>query len=244
MELKVISIKSIKKLETKRPVYDLSVAGNHNFFIGNTGTLTHNCDFLTRDGQAALRNVIEAYSATTRFILTANYIEKIIDPLISRTQIYKILPPSKKEVARKLVDILKTEGISYETQSVAQLVTAYYPDIRKIINTAQLQTHDDVLKLSVENLIGQDLKLKLVDILTSTQSFKHKIVQIRQLIADEQVEEFTELYRVLFDFVEEYAPTKVPQAVIAIAEGQFRDSHVPDKELCFVATLYNILTIH
>jgi replication factor C small subunit len=200
-------------------------------------------DFLSRDAQPALRNIMEAYSANTRFILTANYIEKIIDPLISRTQVYKIVPPSKKEVARKLVDILKSENVTYETQSVAQIVTAYYPDIRKIINTAQLQTRDGVLTMSVENLIGQDLKLKVVDVLTGNLPLKDKVTEVRKILADDQVEDFTELYRVLFDYVEDYAPSKVPETIIAIAEGQFRDGQVPDKEICFMATLYSILTL-
>jgi len=200
-------------------------------------------DFLSRDAQPALRNIMEAYSANTRFILTANYIEKIIDPLISRTQVYKIVPPSKKEVARKLVDILKSENVTYETQSVAQIVTAYYPDIRKIINTAQLQTRDGVLSMSVENLIGQDLKLKVVDVLTGNLPLKDKVTEVRKILADDQVEDFTELYRVLFDYVEDYAPSKVPETIIAIAEGQFRDGQVPDKEICFMATLYSILTL-
>ena len=200
-------------------------------------------DFLSRDAQPALRNIMEAYSANTRFILTANYIEKIIDPLISRTQVYKIVPPSKKEVARKLVDILKSENVTYETKSVAQIVTAYYPDIRKIINTAQLQTRDGVLTMSVENLIGQDLKLKVVDVLTGNLPLKDKVTEVRKILADDQVEDFTELYRVLFDYVEDYAPSKVPETIIAIAEGQFRDGQVPDKEICFMATLYSILTL-
>lgn len=200
-------------------------------------------DFLSRDAQPALRNIMEAYSANTRFILTANYIEKIIDPLISRTQVYKIVPPSKKEVARKLVDILKSENVTYETQSVAQIVTAYFPDMRKIINTAQLQTRDGVLSMSVENLIGQDLKLKVVDVLTGNLPLKDKVTEVRKILADDQVEDFTELYRVLFDYVEDYAPSKVPETIIAIAEGQFRDGQVPDKEICFMATLYSILTL-
>ena len=200
-------------------------------------------DFLSRDAQPALRNIMEAYSANTRFILTANYIEKIIDPLISRTQVYKIVPPSKKEVARKLVDILKSENVTYETQSVAQIVTAYFPDMRKIINTAQLQTRDGVLTMSVENLIGQDLKLKVVDVLTGNLPLKDKVTEVRKILADDQVEDFTELYRVLFDYVEDYAPSKVPETIIAIAEGQFRDGQVPDKEICFMATLYSILTL-
>jgi len=198
-------------------------------------------DFLGREAQPALRNMMEAYSATTRFILTANYIERIIDPLVSRTQVYKLTPPSKKDAALKLSDILKNEGVEYDKQTIVQIVNAYYPDLRKIINTAQLQTRDGKLHVSVEELIGQDTKLKMVDILTTQIPLKEKVNQIRQLVADQQIQDFTELYQLLYEYVETYAPNKVPQTVIAIAEGLYRDGQVPDKEINFVATLYTIL---
>lgn len=199
-------------------------------------------DFLGREAQPALRNMMEAYSASTRFILTANYVERIIDPLVSRTQVYKLTPPSKKDVAKKLADILKNEKVEYDTKTIAQIVNAYYPDIRKIINTAQLQTRDNVLRISVEELIGQDTKLQVLDVLTSNLQMKDKVVSIRKLVADNQIQDFTELYGLLYEHVDTYAPTKVPQAVIAIGEGQFRDGQVVDKEINFIATLYTILT--
>ena len=198
-------------------------------------------DFLGREAQPALRNMMEAYSATTRFILTANYIERIIDPLVSRTQVYKLTPPSKKDAALKLSDILKNENVEYDKQTIVQIVNAYYPDLRKIINTAQLQTRDGKLQVSVEELIGQDMKLKVVDVLTNSIPLKEKVNQIRQLVADQQVQDFTELYQLLYEYVETYAPNKVPQTIIAIAEGLYRDGQVPDKEINFVATLYTIL---
>lgn len=198
-------------------------------------------DFLGREAQPALRNMMEAYSATTRFILTANYIERIIDPLVSRTQVYKLTPPSKKDAALKLSDILKNENVEYDKQTIVQIVNAYYPDLRKIINTAQLQTRDGKLQVSVEELIGQDMKLKMVDVLTNSIPLKEKVNQIRQLVADQQVQDFTELYQLLYEYVETYAANKVPQTVIAIAEGLYRDGQVPDKEINFVATLYTIL---
>lgn len=241
MELNVISIKSIKKLNTKKRVYDLSVQSNHNFFIGKTKTLTHNCDYLTREAQPALRNMMEAYSANTRFILTANYVEKIIDPLISRTQVYKLTPPSKKDVAKKLAEILKNENVTYETSTIAQIVNAYYPDIRKVLNTAQLQTRSGNLEISVDELIGQDIKLKIIDVLTNKLPMKDKIVEIRKIVADNQIRDFQELYSLLYEHVEVYAPNKIPQTVIAIADGQFKDGQVVDREITFMATLYTIL---
>jgi len=199
-------------------------------------------DAVTPDGQRALRNLMEAYSATTRFILTANYIERIIDPLVSRTQVYKLTPPSKKEVAVRLAEILKNEEVEYETQTIAQIVNAYYPDIRRIINTAQLQARNGKLEVSIEQLIGQDIKLKIIDTMSSNLPLADKINDVRKIVADAQIQDFTDLYRLLFEYADTYAPNKVPQTIIALAEGQFRDGQVPDRELNFIATLYTILT--
>lgn len=198
-------------------------------------------DYITPEAQAALRNLMEVYSAKTRFILTCNYVERMIPPIISRSQVFQLKPPSMKEVAKKLADILKTEGVEYDTKTVVQVVQAYYPDIRKIINTAQLQTRNGKLEVSVDELIAQDVKLKIIDILTSNLPMKDKVNDIRKLVADNQIRDFQELYTLLYDHVDTYAPSKVPQAIIAIAEGQFRDGQVVDKEINFVATLYTIL---
>jgi hypothetical protein len=61
------------------------------------------------------------------------------------------------------------------------------------------------------------------------------------MVADAGIRDYTELYRTLYEKVQDYAPTKIPQTIIHIAEGQYRDSFVPDKEITFMATLYNIL---
>jgi DNA polymerase III delta prime subunit len=199
-------------------------------------------DYLTPDAQAALRYVMEAHSKTTRFILTCNYVERIIQPLISRSQgVFKLTPPSKKEVALHLINILDKESISYEKNVVATLVNAYYPDIRRILGTAQNQVKDNKLELDVEEIIAQDYKLKVLDVLVSNLSDTNKINQVRQIVADSNVKDYTELYRLLFDKVTDYAPTKIAQSISAIAEGQYRDIFVADKEINFVNTLYNIL---
>ena len=244
MELTKVKIRSIKKMDTPRQVYDLTVQGNHNFFIGENRVLTHNCDYLSREAQPALRNLMEAYSEKTRFILTANYIERIIDPLVSRTQVYRLEPPSKKEVAKKLAHILTEENVEYDVKTIAQIVNAYYPDIRKCINTTQLQTQDGVLQISTEELIGQDVRLNIIDTLTDTSlNLKQQVNKIRQIVADNEIQDFTEIYQVLYEHVDVYAPNNVPGVVIAISEGMFRDGQVPDKEINFSATLYNILTL-
>lgn len=198
-------------------------------------------DALTPDAQAALRNMMEVYSQKTRFILTCNYVERIIPPIVSRCQTSSLVPPSKKEVAVHLMKILTNEQVEFDNQNIATLVNAYYPDIRRIIGTAQQQTHNGKLTVKISEIIASDSKLQVMDSLISNQTPLAKVNQIRQIIADAGVRDFTELYRLLYDKVQDYAPDKIPQTVIHIAEGQFRDSFVPDKEITFMATIYNIL---
>lgn len=198
-------------------------------------------DFITPQAQAALRNLMEVFSKNTRFILTCNYVERIIDPLISRSQVFKLTPPSKKEVAVHVMKILDTEGVSYEKGTLAALVTSYYPDIRRILNNSQLQTTGGKLELNVDEIIAGDYKLQVLDVLVSNLPLKDKVNAVRQIVADAGIRDYTELFRMLYDRVDAYAPTKIPQTIIHIAEGQYRDSFVVDKEINFVATLYNIL---
>ena len=83
-------------------------------------------DFLTIQAQASLRNVIETFSRTTRFILTCNYVERIIDPLQSRCQTLKVIvPPSKKEVAVHLASVMATEGTLYDLEDIKTIVNQY-----------------------------------------------------------------------------------------------------------------------
>jgi DNA polymerase III delta prime subunit len=198
-------------------------------------------DYLTPEAQSALRNMMEVFSQRTRFILTCNYVERIIPAIVSRCQTSAVTPPSKKEVAVHLTNILAKENVTFEKQAVATLVNAYYPDIRRIIGAAQQQTRDGTLTINVSEIIAGDSKLKIMDTLMSNQSSVAKLNEIRQIVADAGIRDFTELFRLLYDKVQDYAPNKIPQTILAIAEGQFRDTMVVDKEINFMATMYNIL---
>ena len=130
-------------------------------------------DFLTIQAQASLRNIIETYSRTTRFILTCNYLERIIDPLQSRCQVLKITPPSKKEVAQHVVIILDKEDITYTIEDLALVVNKHYPDVRKILNTCQVNTVDGG---------ANDLYLKIDKAILSSNSYKDGILKVTEVI--------------------------------------------------------------
>ena len=199
-------------------------------------------DYMTPNAQAILRNLMETFSKHCRFILTCNYVEKIIDPIQSRCQTFQIVPPSKKEVAVQLDKILKSEDINYDVKDLVPIIDSSYPDIRKIINTCQLNSVKGVLKLSKNDLLDSDFKTKIVDILKLSDDSRNKYMKIRQTVADSKVQDFTEMYSLLYDKVDEYASGKVSGVILVLAEGQHRDALAVDKEIPFMATILNILS--
>ena len=196
-------------------------------------------DYLTPNAQAALRNVMETFSKHCRFILTCNYVERIIDPIQSRCQSYKVVPPSKKEVAQQMVNILKEENCTFELDDIALIVNAGYPDIRRVINSAQRQIVNGKLKVDVGSVIQNDYKIKLLESLTPDT----KPNVVRQLLADNSITDYSELYRLLYDEIETYSNGKVSECILAIAEGQYQDVQVVDKEINFMSTIVKLLRI-
>ena len=86
--------------------------------------------------QAALRNLMETFSKHCRFILTCNFVERIIDPIQSRCQSFQIIPPSKKEVVKHIHDILLKENVMSNMEDLKVLIDSGYPDIRRVINVS------------------------------------------------------------------------------------------------------------
>ena len=198
-------------------------------------------DYLTPNAQAALRNLMETFSKSTRFILTCNYVEKVIDPIQSRCQTFAITPPSKKEVAKRLFDILNEESVEFQKDDLAILVNSGYPDIRRVLNAAQRQVINGKLVIDSTSNIQANYADNVVDELMKSSDVKTKFTTIRQIIADSKVRDFSPLYKTLYDRVDEYAGNKVGQTILNIADGQFKDSMVVDKEINVMAMMINII---
>ena len=195
-------------------------------------------DYLNvNSAQPALRNLMETFSAHCRFILTCNYVEKIIDPIQSRCQTYKIIPPSKKEVAVHAKTILEKENISFDLDDLALVVTAGYPDLRKVINDLQRMSINGKLSIDKDGMIHNEFKLQFLDAIRNGES----IGTIRKMIADSNFTEYTELYRLLYDEVESFGVDKMPEIIADISKGSYQDVLVVDKEINFIATVSNIL---
>jgi len=193
-------------------------------------------DFLTIQAQASLRNVIETFSRTTRFILTCNFVERIIDPIQSRCQTFKIVPPTKKEVAVHITGICDKENIGYEIPSIGKLVNKYYPDIRKMLNTVQASTVDGHLQLDDSLLVSSSYMDSVLDELKQG-NFKN----IRQIIADSGVDDFEELFRFLYDNASEYLPNKEGTAAILINEHLYKSNFRIDKEINLMSLIQQLI---
>jgi len=199
-------------------------------------------DFVTPEGQAALRNLMETFAKHSRFILTCNYSERIIDPIQSRCQSFQIIPPSKKEVALKIQDILDAEKIEYSLDDIVLNVNSGYPDIRRTINSIQRQSINGKLVVDKRSIIENDYKLKLLEIL-KTQDKKNAFGNIRMLLSDSKIKDYADCFRLLFDSVDEYAKGHISTVILILAEGQRNDVLVPDKEINFMATIINVLKV-
>lgn len=199
-------------------------------------------DYLTPNAQAALRNLMETFSKDTRFILTCNYPEKIIDPIISRCQVFELIPPSKKDIAKHLARILSMESVKFEPTDLAFLVNAYYPDIRKILNNAQMQSVDGALKINQKAIIDSDYKLKILEILKEkSKDKKASFKDIRQLLADNSVSDFTDVYKLLYDSIDDYALGSIAPVILILSEMEYKSAFVVDKEISFMSAVIQIL---
>ncbi len=200
-------------------------------------------DFLTYQAQATLRNLMETFSKHCRFILTCNYIERISDPIRSRCQDFQIVPPTKKDVAVQVANILKDQDVKFDIMDIVPIVESSYPDIRKIINTVQSNSTRGTLKLNKKALIDNDVRTHIIDILKSDDARGNKWKKIRQHVADAKLTDFTELYTHLYEKVDEYGGTNTAAIILSLAEGQFREAQVIDKEIVFIATIINIISL-
>lgn len=198
-------------------------------------------DYLTPNAQAALRNLMETYSKTTRFILTCNYVEKIIDPIQSRCQTFAIAPPSKKEVAQRLVTVLNEKQVQFDINDIVAIINNSYPDIRRAINAAQSSVINGVLKLDKTSAIQANYMTEILEILKNAKDKKSAFTNIRQIIADSKVKDFTALYTFLFDNLDEYAQGHIGPAILIIADAQYKDVTVVDKEINVMAMFVNLL---
>ena len=200
------------------------------------------CDYITPNAQAALRTLMETFSKHCRFILTCNFVERIIDPIQSRCQVFEIIPPSKKDVALHLTKVMDKEKTTYDNEDLKVLIDSSYPDVRKIINATQRSIVDNKVVMDRQATIQNDYKLKVLDIL-KTQDKKTAFANLRQLLADNAIRDYSDCFRLLYDNVDEFAAGNMAAVILILARYEQSDMQVVDKEINFMAMLIELLGV-
>jgi DNA polymerase III delta prime subunit len=241
--MRTISITSIKKIDKKAHVYDLNVPKNHNFFIGASKTLTHNCDYMSPAAQAGLKNMMETYSGIARFMFTANLAHKIIPPIKSRCQSFEIATLDRSLFFERIATILVSEGVDLNESNLAVLdsyVDVAYPDLRKCINMLQQNCVNGVLKAPTAESSGGTSEI-LVNAVALFQS--GQIIAARKLLSGKlHANEFEEVYRLLYRNLDWWGNTEKQQnAAIVVIANRLRDHSIAaDPEINMSACLVEL----
>ena len=202
--------------------------------------LIDEADYLNPNSvQPAMRNLMEDYSQTVRFILTCNYPSKIIPPIHSRCQGFQINKTDHTEFTARVATVLVTEGVEFDLDTLDTYVKATYPDLRKCLNLVQLNSQTGRLVAPSESdRSTRDWKLDCVDL------FKHgRVQEARKLLCSSaSPEEAEEVFRWMYDNVELFGKTaeQQDQAIVIIRNGLVNNTMVADPEINLSATLIEL----
>ena len=204
--------------------------------------LLDEADYISPNGQAALRGVMETYASSSRFILTCNYPNKVIPALHSRCQGFHIEKIDHTEFTARVATVCVTEGVDVDIDTLDSYVKATYPDLRKCLNLCQMNTIDGKLvKPNEGDSATADYKLAVVDL------FKQgKILEARKMLCSQvRPEEMDELFRWMYDNLELWGETQEHKdaAILIIAKGLRNIPMVADQEINLAATLVELCQV-
>ena len=224
-----------------QPVYDVTTANdNRNFVLGN-GVVAHNCN----STQPALRNFMEEFNENCRFILTANFANKIIEPLKSRCAVvdFNFTKEERQQMAKafhkRLKEILTIENIQYDDKVLAQVLVKYFPDFRRVLNELQRHTSTGILSDSIITNLSSDSITKLFGLLKDSSKWN----EVRKWCAENVDNDFMLVARALYDKSNEYIkPSSIPALVLLISQYDERMSRVVDREISMCAFLTELIS--
>jgi DNA polymerase III delta prime subunit len=200
--------------------------------------LLDEADYLSPNAQAALRGVMEEYHTTARFILTCNYPNRIIPALHSRCQGFHIERVDVAEFTARVATILMEENVEFDLDTLDTFVKATYPDLRKCINTVQMNSLEGKLHTPEKGDTGeQDYKIEMVELFK-----KGKISEARKLVCGQaRPEEMEEIYRWLYDNITIFGEeTLQEKAILIIKQGLVDHTLVSDPEINLAACLIRL----
>jgi DNA polymerase III delta prime subunit len=205
--------------------------------------LIDEADYMNKESvQPALRNLMEDYSSTVRFIMTCNYPHKIIDPIHSRCQGFHITKTDHTEFTARVATVLVTEGVEFDLDVLDTYVKATYPDLRKCLNLTQMNSQSGVLSApSATDKAAKDWKLDCVDMFKRGQ-----IRQARTLLCQSSTpEEAEDVFRWMYDNLDLWGSSdeQKDQAVVIIRNGIVNHNSVADVEINLSATLIELANL-
>ena len=192
--------------------------------------------------QPALRNFIEEFAGNCSFIFTCNYKNKLIDPLHSRCAVidFALKNGEKAQMAsafmKRIQSVLQSENVDYDDKVVAELIKKHFPDFRRVIN--ELQRYSQLGKIDT-GILSQISDVTINDII---KYIKEKdFGAIRKWVASNDIDA-TAFYRKLYDnLYEVLKPQSIPQAVLILADYQYKGAFVADQEINTVACLTELM---
>ena len=203
--------------------------------------LLDEADYMTLNGQAALRGIMEQYASVVRFILTCNYQNKIIPAIHSRCQVLQINALDQTEFTVRAGEILAKENVDFELDVLDLFVRAHYPDLRKTINSLQQNVLNNKLVSPTSADSSDDYKIKMVELFKAG-----KITEARELIVKQINEnEYEEMYRFLYDNLDLISKDDSGQdeALLVIRKGLVNHALIMDPEINLSATLIELTRI-
>lgn len=204
--------------------------------------LLDEADYISPNGQAALRGVMEMYHASARFILTCNYPNRVIPALHSRCQGFHIEKVDVTEFTARMATVLVTESVEFDLDTLDTYVKATYPDLRKCLNMCQMNSTDG--RLTAPHGDEGGVKEWKADVV---QLFKQgKILEARKLMCQSaRPEEMEDVFRWMYDNLNLWTadPHKQDQAVVIIRNGLVNTSFVADQEINLSATLIELANL-
>ena len=195
-------------------------------------------DYLSKSSMAILRNVMESYSSTTRFILTGNYKHRIIPALQSRCQ-NLTLHTSLKDVIRRCVEILKRENIEIpddQKKNLVALIKSHYPDIRKCINELEKFSKSGILTIESKRDTNEIMDM-ICNNLKSGKTLETRkfLIENEELFDSDHESLLKDLLNHFYNL--EIDDTIKKQAILIIADSLFKMLSVTDREICCIACL-------
>lgn len=226
----------IVRYKIKNYASSMSLAGGRKVII------IDEADYLTPNAQAAFRNAIEEFASNCSFIFTCNYKNKLIEPLHSRCAVVEFTLKNNEKASmaaqffKRIQHVLQSEQVEFDDKVIAELVKKHFPDFRRVIN--ELQRYSQFGKIDT-GILAQIAEVGLKDII---KFLKDKdFGNIRKWVASNDIDATT-LYRKLYDSLYDVMkPQSIPQAVIILADYQYKAAFVADAEINTVACLTELM---